>query len=98
MPDLDLFGWIIVGFLAGWLSGVVVGRGGPRGCLADTVVGILGGLLGGWFGTSQMHRGATEGFLAALLVAFLGAAVLRLLFDALGGGDRNRGGRPGNRW
>lgn len=94
MPQLGIFGWIVVGFLAGWLSGVVVRRGGPRGCLADTIVGILGGLLGGWFATSQLGLGANEGLVSALVVAFLGAAVIRLLLDALDGGDR-RGSRRG---
>ncbi len=97
MPEMGWVGWIVVGFLAGWLSGVFVRRGGPRGCLGDTIVGVLGGLLGGWFATTQLHTGPTEGFLAALLVAFVGAAFLRLLFDALGGGDR-RGRSQRDRW
>lgn len=94
MPDLGIVGWIVVGFLAGWLSGIVVGRGGPRGCLADTVVGVLGGLLGGWFVTYQLHLGSGEGLFGALVVAFLGASVIRLILDALEGNDRHgrRGG------
>ncbi len=59
MPNMDALGWIVVGFIAGALSGAVVERG-PRGCLANTVVGILGGLLGGWFATQQLHWGQTQ--------------------------------------
>jgi uncharacterized membrane protein YeaQ/YmgE (transglycosylase-associated protein family) len=51
-------------------------------------VGILGGLLGGWFATEELHMDSTRGFLGALLVAFLGAVVIRLVLDALEGGDR----------
>lgn len=92
MPHMDFVGWIVVGFLAGALSGAVVERG-PHGCLANTVVGILGGLLGGWFATEQLHSGSTQGFLGALLVAFLGSIVIRLILDALEGSDRrNRRG------
>jgi uncharacterized membrane protein YeaQ/YmgE (transglycosylase-associated protein family) len=77
----------VVGFFAGALSGAVVERG-PHGCLANTVVGVLGGLLGGWFATEEMHMDSTRGFLGALLVSFLGAVVIRLVLDALEGRDR----------
>ena len=89
MPNMDLIGWIVVGFIAGALSGAVVDRG-PSGCLANTAVGILGGILGGWFATSQMHAGQTSGFLGALAVAFLGAVVIRLILDALEGESKGR--------
>jgi uncharacterized membrane protein YeaQ/YmgE (transglycosylase-associated protein family) len=88
---MDIVGWIVVGFLAGALSGVVVDRG-PKGCLANTAVGILGGLLGGWFATEELHMDSTRGFLGALLVAFLGAIVIRLILNALEGDDRRRPG------
>ena len=94
MPHMDIVGWIVVGFLAGALSGAVVERG-PRGCLANTVVGVLGGLLGGWFATEEMHADSSHGFLGALLVAFLGAVVIRLILDALDSSDR-RGRRGGH--
>jgi uncharacterized membrane protein YeaQ/YmgE (transglycosylase-associated protein family) len=93
MPHLDIVGWIIVGFLAGWISGAIVEKGGPTGCLANIAVGILGGLLGGWFATEEMHMSAASGFVGALVVASLGAIVIRLLLDALEGshsGTRRR--------
>ena len=89
MPHMDFIGWIVVGFLAGALSGAVVDRG-PNGCLANTAVGILGGLLGGWFATEEMHMDSTRGFLGALVVAFLGAIVIRLILNALEGDARRR--------
>lgn len=93
MPHMDLIGWIVVGFIAGALSGAVVERG-PHGCLANTFVGILGGLLGGWFATAQLGQDTTHGFIGALVVAFLGAVVIRLLLDAIDSSDRK--GRRGN--
>lgn len=89
MPHMDVVGWIIVGFFAGALSGAVVERG-PRGCLANTVVGILGGILGGWFATEQLHSGPSQGFLGALVVAFLGAIVIRFILDAIDSDHRRR--------
>lgn len=93
MPHMDFVGWIVVGFLAGWLSGAVVERGGPQGCLPNIVVGVLGGLLGGWFATEQLHQGSTSGFFGALIVAFLGATVIRLILNAIDGNS----GRTGRR-
>ncbi|MGZ6265369.1 MAG: GlsB/YeaQ/YmgE family stress response membrane protein [Candidatus Limnocylindrales bacterium] len=90
MPNMDWLGWIVVGFLAGALSSATVKRGGPEGCVGNTVVGILGGLLGGWFATEELHWGSTSGFLGALVVAFLGAVALRLILNALEGDSRGR--------
>jgi uncharacterized membrane protein YeaQ/YmgE (transglycosylase-associated protein family) len=92
VPHMDVVGWIVVGFFAGALSGAVIKRG-PKGCLADTVIGILGGIFGGWFSTTQLGADETRGFFGALLVAFLGAVVIRLLLDAIDGDDRDRRGR-----
>jgi uncharacterized membrane protein YeaQ/YmgE (transglycosylase-associated protein family) len=82
VPNMDVLGWIVVGFIAGGLSGAVVERG-PKGCMANTVIGILGGLFGGWFATEQLHSGPTSGFIGALVVAFLGAVIIRLILDAI---------------
>ena len=89
MPNMDVLGWIVVGFFAGALSGAVIKRG-PKGCLANTVVGVLGGLAGGWFATEQLHSGPTSGFIGALVVAFLGSVIIRLVLDAVDG-DNQRG-------
>ncbi len=90
MPHLDIVGWIVVGFLAGWISGAVVQRGGPKGCLPNIAVGILGGIGGGWFATEELGMSGPTTFVGALVVAVLGAIALRLIIDALEGSDRRR--------
>ena len=90
MPQLDIVGWIIVGFLAGWISGAIVDKGGPTGCLPNIAVGILGGIAGGWFATEQMNMSPASGFLGALVVALLGAIVIRLILNALDDGHKSR--------
>ena len=97
MPHMDIVGWIVVGFFAGALSGAVVDRGGPRGCVANTIVGVAGGLLGGFMATHYFNAGTTNGFLGALLVAFLGAIIIRLILNALEGGNGGRDRRR-QRW
>jgi uncharacterized membrane protein YeaQ/YmgE (transglycosylase-associated protein family) len=82
MPDLGLFGWIVVGFIAGAISGALVGGRTARGCLPNIVVGILGGVVGGWL-AQQMGFGPTNGLIAAIGVAILGALVVRLVLNAI---------------
>jgi uncharacterized membrane protein YeaQ/YmgE (transglycosylase-associated protein family) len=65
--------WIVVGLIAGWLTGQVMKCGG-YGVLADIVLGILGGIFGGWlFGKMGIGAGSTIG---SIVVAFVGAVIL----------------------
>lgn len=82
MPDLGLLGWIVVGFIAGAISGALVGGRTARGCLPNIVVGILGGVIGGWL-AQQMGFGPTNGLIASIAVAILGSLVVRLVLNAL---------------
>jgi uncharacterized membrane protein YeaQ/YmgE (transglycosylase-associated protein family) len=84
---MDILGWIIVGFLAGAISGAVVGGRSARGCLPNIVVGILGAIVGGWL-ARQMGFGVGEGFLAAVVVAIGGSIVVRLLLELMNPRDR----------
>jgi uncharacterized membrane protein YeaQ/YmgE (transglycosylase-associated protein family) len=72
-----LLSWIVVGAIAGWLSGQVMkGRGfGLRG---DIAVGIAGGLIGGFLAVMVFKvPNAVNGLnLTSTLAAFLGAVVL----------------------
>ncbi len=89
MLDMGIFGWIIVGFIAGALSGLFIGDRTARGCLPTMVVGVLGGIVGGWI-AQQLGTDRTYGFVAAVAVAFVGSLVVRLILRALEGGDRRR--------
>jgi uncharacterized membrane protein YeaQ/YmgE (transglycosylase-associated protein family) len=84
---VDFLGWIILGFIAGALSGAVVGGRTARGCLPNIVVGILGALVGGWI-AQQLHFGSGEGFVAAVVVAVGGSIVVRVILEALSPRDR----------
>ena len=86
MPDW-LY-WIVLGFLAGALSGAVVGGRTARGCLPNIVVGVLGAIVGGWLAT-QLGFTHGAGFLAALIVAIVGAIVVRVILEALSPNDRS---------
>jgi uncharacterized membrane protein YeaQ/YmgE (transglycosylase-associated protein family) len=83
MPNMDVIGWIVVGFLAGALSGWVVGGRTARGCLPNILIGIVGGLLGGFLARELFDVEQTVGFLAALVVAFVGAVIVRVFLNAV---------------
>jgi uncharacterized membrane protein YeaQ/YmgE (transglycosylase-associated protein family) len=73
--------WLIVGLIAGWLTGVVM-KGGGYGIVADIILGIVGGLLGGWI-FSALGLGAGGGLIGGIIVAFIGAVVLVAITRAL---------------
>lgn len=82
MPDMGPLGWIVVGFIAGGISGALLGGKTARGCLPNVIVGIFGGVIGGWAAT-QLGVTETNGFIAALVVAVLGSLGLRLVLNAM---------------
>ena len=84
MPD-DLIGWIILGFLAGAISGWFVGTRTVQGCLPTIVVGVLGGIIGGWL-SRELAFGQIEGFIGALVFAVIGSIVVRLVLRSIEGG------------
>lgn len=84
---MDFLGWIILGFIAGALSGAIVGGRTARGCLPNIVVGILGAIVGGWI-AQQLRFGSGEGFVAAVVVAVGGSIVVRVILEALSPRDR----------
>lgn len=80
--QMDILGWIVVGFLGGAISGALLGGKTARGCLPNVLVGIVGGVLGGWL-ADAMGFGQINGFIAALVVATFGSLVVRLILNAM---------------
>ena len=84
MPELGIIGWIIIGFLAGALSGLVVRDRSAGGCLANILIGILGGLVGGFLARELFPNQQVYGWIGALVVAFVGAVIVRWLLTLVG--------------
>ena len=69
----SLLGWIIIGILAGWLTGKIM-RGAGYGIIIDLILGLVGAVIGGWvFGLLGI---AAYGFLGSLAAATVGAVIL----------------------
>ncbi len=81
----SMIGWILIGLIAGWLSGKVT-RGAGFGCLADVALGLVGALLGGWVFSQLGIWGG--GFLFSLAAATVGAVLLVAVARLLAGGHR----------
>ena len=77
---MSIVGWIVVGFLAGALSGTVVPGRSARGCLPNILVGVLGGIVGGFL-AQRSGLAPIQGFVAAVVVAFIGAVVVRAVLE-----------------
>ena len=88
---MGLLSWVVVGAIAGWLSGQVM-KGRGFGLLGDIIVGVAGGLIGGWLaGVLFKLPDAVNGInVTSILVAFLGAVLLiaiARMFQGRGGGS-----------
>jgi uncharacterized membrane protein YeaQ/YmgE (transglycosylase-associated protein family) len=80
--DMNILGWIVIGLLAGSISGWFVGTRSVQGCLPTMLVGIVGGIIGGWL-SRELGFGSVEGFIGALVFATLGAVLVRLVLKAI---------------
>lgn len=82
---MSILGWIIMGFLAGWLARALMPGRQPAGFIVTTVIGIVGAAIGGWIGT-QLGWGSLSGFdIRSLGMSVIGAIVLLLALSALRG-------------
>ena len=87
MPAFDLVGWIVIGLLAGAISGWFVGTKSVQGCLPTIVVGILGAVVGGYLARG-LGNDSVQGFLGALAFAILGSIIVRIVLRAIESGNR----------
>jgi len=72
-----LLWWVLVGLIAGWLTGKLM-SGGGYGALMDIVIGIIGAIVGGFIMRSLGFAGQ-GGLIYSVLVAVVGAVLLTLL-------------------
>jgi len=87
-----IVGWIIIGIIAGWLAGMVVGGSG-FGVVGDMVIGLIGAVVGGWVASLLLgagHGANNYGFIGSLIVSFIGAVLLLLIVRAVSGGRSRR--------
>jgi uncharacterized membrane protein YeaQ/YmgE (transglycosylase-associated protein family) len=79
------FAWIIIGVIAGWLTGKVM-KGSGFGFIMDMVVGLVGALLGGFLSSHLGFGGVGEhGLIMSIVIAVIGAVILTLIVRLISG-------------
>jgi len=89
IPGVTIHGfiwWIIVGLLAGYITGKLM-RGKGFGFIVDILVGIAGAFLGGFLMTHLGFAGE-GGMIYTIIVAVIGAVILTFLLRLITG-DRD---------
>jgi uncharacterized membrane protein YeaQ/YmgE (transglycosylase-associated protein family) len=77
---MGLFATIIIGILAGWITGKLM-RGSGYGVLWDLVLGIVGAMVGGWLGSLLLGVDMVTGInLTSLVVAVIGSVIVVLVY------------------
>ena len=80
-PGVGFFGFLLIGFLAGYVAERAMGR--DHGLLTNVVVGIAGSFVGGTL--AGVVGIAFYGFLGNLVVAIAGAIIMLWVYDKLKG-------------
>lgn len=77
---MGLISWIIFGALAGWAASIVTGRNSRMGCLANTIIGVLGAIIGGFlYGLLTGSSFTITWSWISFLVAVIGAVLLLMI-------------------
>ena len=79
------FAWIIIGVIAGWLTGKIM-KGSGFGVFVDMLVGIVGAMVGGFLSFHLGLGGVREhGLIVSILIATGGAILLTFLLRLISG-------------
>lgn len=80
-----IFAWILIGVLAGWITGKLM-KGSGYGFLMDMIVGLIGALIGGFIAGKMGLGGVSEhGMFASIVIAVLGAVLLTAIVRLISG-------------
>jgi uncharacterized membrane protein YeaQ/YmgE (transglycosylase-associated protein family) len=90
MSGESLLVFLLVGLIAGWLTGQIV-SGTGFGLINDLVIGVIGAFIGGWL-LPQLGIHFGLGIVGAIVNATVGALLLLLVLRLFRGGGRWRGG------
>jgi uncharacterized membrane protein YeaQ/YmgE (transglycosylase-associated protein family) len=81
--SMHLLWWILVGLIAGWLTGKIM-KGGGYGFWVDMILGLVGGLVGGFIARA-LGISPTGGLIYTILIATGGAVLVVFVFRLITG-------------
>ena len=80
-----LIAWIIIGVIAGWLTGKLM-KGSGFGFFMDMIVGLVGALVGGFLASHLGFGGVGEhGLIISIIIAVIGAVLLTVILRLITG-------------
>jgi uncharacterized membrane protein YeaQ/YmgE (transglycosylase-associated protein family) len=80
-----LIAWIIIGVIAGWLTGKLM-KGSGFGFFMDMIVGLVGALVGGFLFSHLGMGGVREhGLIISICIATIGAVILTMILRLISG-------------
>ena len=83
---MSIFGWIILGALAGWIASMIMGTNDKQGCFTDILLGVAGAVVGGFlFSLISGGDWQTQLNLMSLIVAVVGACIVIAIKKAVTG-------------
>jgi uncharacterized membrane protein YeaQ/YmgE (transglycosylase-associated protein family) len=80
-----LIAWIIIGALAGWITGKIM-KGSGYGFFVDMIVGLVGACVGGFL-SSHLGLGGVDqhGMIVSILIAVVGAVIFTWILRLISG-------------
>jgi uncharacterized membrane protein YeaQ/YmgE (transglycosylase-associated protein family) len=86
MDGHSILAWIIIGALAGFITGKLM-KGSGFGFFMDMVVGLIGAVIGGWLAEKVgIAPPGQQGLIVSILIAVVGAVILTVLLRLVTGG------------
>lgn len=80
---MHLLWWILVGLIAGWITGKLM-KGGGYGFVVDVILGIVGAVVGGFI-AQAIGISPSGGLIYTILIAIGGAVLVVFLVRLLTG-------------
>ena len=85
LADHGWIAWIIIGVIAGWLTGKLM-KGSGFGFFMDMIVGLVGALVGGFLSGHLGMGGVGEhGLIISIVIAVIGAVILTVILRLITG-------------
>lgn len=80
-----IIAWIIIGIVAGWLTGKIM-KGSGFGVFADMIIGLIGAMIGGFISYHLGLGGVREhGLIMSIIIAVIGAVILTWILRLISG-------------
>lgn len=76
---LDLIGWVVIGLIVGAIARFLVPGRDPMGCVATSLLGIVGAFIGGWISRLFIHTPETTYVRPGFFISLIGAIVVLLV-------------------